>query len=82
MLIGLDPKIIECLRFCSNKTAPGPAIFPLASGIAKETNLTIERKMRAEINALVVRKGHERLWRSPLSAYQVSVRMCFGYYER
>ena len=47
LLIDLDPETSECLRFCSNITAPGASIFYIPSEIAKETSLTNEREERA-----------------------------------
>ena len=61
LLIDLDPKTSECLRFCSNITAPGASIFYIPSEIAKETNLTNEREKRAYTEALAEHKDQERL---------------------
>ena len=61
LLIDFDPKTSECLRFCSNITAPGAIIFYIPSEIAKETNLTNERDKRAYAEALAERKDQERL---------------------
>ena len=52
LLIDLDPKTSECLRFCSNSTAPGSTIFQIPSEITKERNLTNEREKRAHTEAL------------------------------
>lgn len=61
LLIDLDPKTSECLRFCSNITAPGPTIFHLPSEVARETNLYNERERRAYTEALAEQKDKERL---------------------
>ena len=53
LLIDLDPKTSEYLRYCSNITGPGPSIFYLPSSKAVLTHLTNdrERKAYAEANA-------------------------------
>ena len=61
LLIDLDPKTSEVLRFGSNITAPGPTIFHLPSAIAKETDLDNERERRAYTEALAKQKNKERL---------------------
>ena len=43
LLIDLDPKTIEGLRYCSNIVRPGPTTFYLPSSRAKTTELTNER---------------------------------------
>ena len=61
LLVDLDPKTSECLRFSSNITSPGPSIFHLPSEVARETNLSNEREKRAYTQALAVQKDKERI---------------------
>ena len=61
LLIDLDPKTSEVLRFSSNIVAPGPTIFHLQSAIAKETELNNERERQAYAKALERQKNKERL---------------------
>ena len=44
LLIDLDPKTSDCLRYCSNITEPGPSIFYLPSDKAESTLLNNERE--------------------------------------
>ena len=44
LLIDLDPKTSECLRYCSNVVGPGPTIFYLPSSQAKITQIKNERE--------------------------------------
>ena len=44
LLIDLDPKTSDVLRYCSNIVPPGPSIFYLPSAKAVITNLTDERE--------------------------------------
>ena len=44
LLIDLDPKTSDCLRYCSNITEPGPTVFHLPSDKAKATPLNNERE--------------------------------------
>ena len=57
LLIDLDPKTSDVLRYCSNIVPPGPSIFYLPSAKAVITNLTneTERTMYAAANASVKR---------------------------
>ena len=52
LLIDLDPKTTDSLRYCSNIVPPGPTIFYLPSSKAVITHLTNERErdMYAEAN--------------------------------
>ena len=59
LLIDLDPKTSECLRFCSSITAPGASIFNILSEIAKETNLTNDREKQAHTEASAEHKGQD-----------------------
>ena len=53
LLIDLDPKTTDSLRYCSNIVPPGPTIFYLPSSKAVITHLTNERErdMYAEAKA-------------------------------
>ena len=44
LLIDLDPRTSDCLRYCSNITPPGPSIFYLPINQAEVTPLTNERE--------------------------------------
>ena len=44
LLIDLDPKTSDCLRYCSHITEPGPTGFYLPSGKAETTLLNNERE--------------------------------------
>ena len=61
LLVDLDPKTSDYLRFASNITPPGPSIFHLPSELARETNLTNEREKRAYTEALAEQKNQERI---------------------
>ena len=52
LLIDLDPKKSERLRFCSNIVGPGPTIFYLPSSQAKITEITNEREKFAYTQSL------------------------------
>ena len=67
LLVDLDPKTSECLRFSSNITSPGPTVFHLPSEVARETNLSNEREKRAYTQALAVQKDKERIQKVSLS---------------
>ena len=51
LLIDLNPKTSECLRFCSNITPPGVTIFYLPSSKAVTTYLTDEREKQGYAEA-------------------------------
>ena len=44
LLVDLDPKTSDVLRYCSNIVPPGPSIFYLPSAKAVITNLSDERE--------------------------------------
>ena len=44
LLIDLDPKTSDCLRYCSNITETGPTVFYLPSDKAETTPLKKERE--------------------------------------
>ena len=45
LLIDLDPRSSDCLRYCSNVTEPGPtAVFYLSSDKEETTHLNNERE--------------------------------------
>ena len=44
LLIDLDPKTSDCLRYCSNITVPGPTVLYLPSDKAETTPLNNERE--------------------------------------
>ena len=44
LLIDLDPKTSDCLRYSSNITKPGPTVFYLSSDKAETTLLNNERE--------------------------------------
>ena len=44
MLVVLDPKTSDCLRYCSNIVEPGISIFYIPSDKAEVTPLTNERE--------------------------------------
>ena len=67
LLIDLDPKTSDHLRYCSNITGPGPSIFYIPSAIAKERELTNEHEKRAYTEALAHQKEKERFSKSTLS---------------
>ena len=51
LLIDLDPKTSDCLRYCSNITEPGPTVFYLPSDKAEAAPLNNERETVREIPA-------------------------------
>ena len=53
LLIDLDPKTTDSLRYCSNIVPPGPTVFYLPSSKAVITHLSNERErdMNADANA-------------------------------
>ena len=55
LLIDLDPKTSDSLRYCSNIVQPGPTIFYLPSSKAVITTLTDERErvMYAKANEML-----------------------------
>ena len=44
LLIDLDPKTSDCLRYCSNITEPRPSVFYLPSDKSETTPLNNERE--------------------------------------
>ena len=60
LLIDLDPKTSDLLRYCTNIVPPGPSILYLPSAKAVITNLTneTERTMYAAANDSVKRHQH------------------------
>ena len=44
LLIDLDPKTSDCLRYCSNFPEPGPSVFCLPSDKAETAHLNNERE--------------------------------------
>lgn len=52
LLIDLDPKTSDCLRYCSNITPPGPTVFYLTRDDADITPLTNEREKTIYATAL------------------------------
>ena len=44
LLIDLDPRTSNCLRYCSNITPPGPTVFYLPLSEAETTPITNEKK--------------------------------------
>ena len=56
LLIDLDPKTSDALRYSSNIVPPGPSTFYLPSAKAVITNLTDERErsMYASTNATII----------------------------
>ena len=54
LLVDLDPKTSDCLRYCSNIAEPGPSIFYLPSSKAVITPITNERERSAYSGALLV----------------------------
>ena len=44
LLINLDPRTSDCLRFCSNITLPGPTFFNLPVSKAETTQITNEKE--------------------------------------
>ena len=46
LLINLDPRTSDCLRYCLNITPPGPSIFYLPINQAEVTPVTNERKKK------------------------------------
>ena len=57
LLIDLDPKTSDCLRYCSNIVEPGPSIFYIPSDKAEVTPLTNEREkiFYSQANGSIVR---------------------------
>ena len=49
LLIDLDPKTSDCLRYCSNITEPGPTVLYLPSDKAETTPLNNEREKKLSI---------------------------------
>ena len=46
LLIDLDPRSSDCLRYCSNITRPGPTVFYLPLSKAKTTPIANEKDKR------------------------------------
>ena len=44
LLIDLDPRTSDCLRYCSNITRPGPTVFYLPLSEVETTPITNEKK--------------------------------------
>lgn len=44
LLVDLDPRTSDCLRYCSNTVGPGPSIFYLPSSKATETEISNVRE--------------------------------------
>ena len=44
LLIDLDPRTSDCLRYCSNITPPGPTVFYLPLSEAETTPITNEKE--------------------------------------
>ena len=63
LLIDLDPKTSDSLRYCSNSVQPGPTIFYLPSSKAVITTLTDERErvMYAKANARAAREQFQKV---------------------
>ena len=57
LLIDLDPKTSEALRYCSNNVPPGPSVFYLPPAKAGITNLADERErsIYATADARIIR---------------------------
>ena len=57
LLIDLDPKTSDCLRYCSNIVESGPSIFYIPSDKAEVTPLTNEREkiFYSQANGSIVR---------------------------
>ena len=53
LVIDLDPKTTEGLRFCSNVIGPSPSIFYLPTQKARVTSIADEKEARAYTAALV-----------------------------
>ena len=51
LVIDLDPKTSDCLRYCSNIVEPGPSIFYIPSDKAETTPLNNEREKIIYIEA-------------------------------
>lgn len=62
LLIDLDPKTSDCLRYCSNITPPGVTIFYLPASKAVITQIDDEREKQgyAEVNATKATKETKR----------------------
>ena len=56
LLIDLDPKTSDCLRYCSNITEPGPSVFYLPFDKAETTPLNNEREKIIYTEAKQLRK--------------------------
>ena len=53
LLIDLDPRTSDCLRYCSNITPPGPTIFYLSKNQAEVTPLTMNAKKLSILQQMV-----------------------------
>ena len=58
LLIDLDPKTLDVLRYCSNIVPPGPSVFYLPPAKADITNLSKERERALYAAANVREIGH------------------------
>ena len=59
LLIDLDPKTSDVLRYCSNIVPPGPSVFYLPPAKAVVTNLSNERERALYAAANVRDIGHK-----------------------
>ena len=73
LLIDLDPKTSEVLRFGSKIRAPGTTIFHLPSAIAKETDIDNERERRAYTEALTRQKKQRKTTKSFLASVTLTL---------
>ena len=53
LLIDLDPKTSDCLRYCSNITEPGPTVFYLPSVKSETTPLNNKEKKLSILKQMV-----------------------------
>ena len=56
LLLDLDPKTSDCLRFCSNIREPGPSVFYIPSDKADITHISNEREkiLYTEANGTII----------------------------
>ena len=64
LLIDLDPKISDCLRYCSNILEPGPTVFCLPCDKAETTPLNneIEKIVHTEANGACAAKTVKKIF--------------------
>ena len=64
LLIDLDPKTSDCLRYCSNITEPSPTVFYLPSNKVETTHLNNEREkiIYTEANGIFAAKTVKELF--------------------